>query len=391
MQFHRVVVGVDFSAASLAAARWVATQLAPRAELVLVHVLPEPEAPSFVRPYLPSMLEIVAELAPPLLGGLRGVAELVNAGRTRVDMRAGLPADGLARAAAEVGADLICVGRTHSRRGSARFGATTAQRLLARTGLPVVVVPAAPAAPGAQRPAVAPPARILAAVDARASASCLVQAAWRLALACEARLDALHVLGPALHALVRASCPAEADPGSTPPAPADAGGLGPSSFDERTLFGLTREWLEGQLDAAGAAPARARATVRVGDPGQEIVAFAHAAGVDLITVGRGGDWADPPPAAAAKAAVPCALPLGSTARLVMWAAPCPVLVLPAAPPPRDPAPTTRWGARQRQAPAPRSGATRAPSPSPGPLPPAAAHRERDAAPGRGAHREEDAA
>ena len=45
MKLRTVVVGVDFSAASLSAAQWVGTHLAPDAEIVLVHVLPEPEAP----------------------------------------------------------------------------------------------------------------------------------------------------------------------------------------------------------------------------------------------------------------------------------------------------------------------------------------------------------
>jgi nucleotide-binding universal stress UspA family protein len=353
MQFHRVVVGVDFSAASLAAARWAATQLAPHAELLLVHVLPEPEAPPLVRPYLPSILEIVEELGPSLQGGLRGVAELVDASRTRIDMRAGVPAAGLARAAADAGADLICLGRTHSRRGSARFGATTAQRLLAATQLPLLVVPAV-GAEGAER--ARPPARILAALDARPSGWRVVHSAWRIALACEARVDALHVLAPELPALMRAQPASATDSLSARRDGRRIERRAMAPPGERNLFQLTREWIECHLDAVGVPPARGRAKVRVGDPGQEIVAFAHAARADLIAIGRGGDGSDAlpvPRVAAATAPSPGAHPLGSTTRLVMWAAPCPVLVLPGVPTPSDPAPHTCRGTRWRQGPGPR--------------------------------------
>jgi hypothetical protein len=59
----------------------------------------------------------------------------------------------------------------------------------------------------------------------------------------------------------------------------------------------------------------------MGDAGQEIVATARRSGADVIVVGRGGDRSH--------AEVPAgALCVGSAARLVLWAAPCPVLVLP---------------------------------------------------------------
>lgn len=37
-EFKKIVIGIDFTDASLAGARWVSTHLAPRAELLLVHV-----------------------------------------------------------------------------------------------------------------------------------------------------------------------------------------------------------------------------------------------------------------------------------------------------------------------------------------------------------------
>lgn len=312
MPFGRIVVGIDFSGASLAAARWVATQLAPRAEIVLVHVLPEPEAAPFVRPHLPPMLDVMSDVVPALYGGLRGVADLTGADRTRIDIYTGAPADALALASAEYEADLVCLGRTRSRRGSARFGATTAQRLLTRTRVPVLVVPAT-------RPA-APP-RILAALDGRPAGRAAAEMAWRLAGAGSGRVEAVHVLGPELRGFVRA-CGATAREGGCAARPhlalerAEAARI----RDEAHLFGLTAQWIARELEAIGAPGTRAAAHVRVGDPGQEIVAFARATGIGIIVIGRGEDGAIPTTAAGR-------VPVGSTARLVTWVAPAPVLVL----------------------------------------------------------------
>src|SRR5688500_20154594 len=49
MQFNRIVVGIDFSANSLAASRWVAHHFAPDADVVLVHVVAPPDVLSLPR------------------------------------------------------------------------------------------------------------------------------------------------------------------------------------------------------------------------------------------------------------------------------------------------------------------------------------------------------
>ena len=62
MSFRRVVLGIDFSERSLAAARRVAACLAPEAEIVLVHVLRRPDAPTFVQPFLEPMLQLAQRI-----------------------------------------------------------------------------------------------------------------------------------------------------------------------------------------------------------------------------------------------------------------------------------------------------------------------------------------
>jgi nucleotide-binding universal stress UspA family protein len=340
MQFKRVVVAVDFSAASLAAARWVAMQLAPRAEVVLAHVVHEPAAPSFVRPHLPPLSEIVAELTPALHGALRGLAGAVGSARTCVTLLTGTPADALAAFGREIGADLICLGRRQRRRGAARFGHTTAQRLLAQTRTPVLVVPTT-------RPTL--PARILAPVDDHPGCPMDLSAALELAHAYEAGLEILHVLGPELPRLASlglADQPASALMQARTSTPAPLGELvTPSDVDvdrrepaelylsgKARLESLTHEWIASQLREHGDGARRVTSHVRVGDPGEQIVKFVLAAGVDLVTIGRGRDVT----IANASASGVNAFPLGSTSRLVLWASPCPVLVLPPTPQPADP-------------------------------------------------------
>ena len=54
MKFERVVIGIDFSERSIAAAQWVARSFVPKAELMLVHVLECPPPPHFLRRRSPS-------------------------------------------------------------------------------------------------------------------------------------------------------------------------------------------------------------------------------------------------------------------------------------------------------------------------------------------------
>lgn len=337
MQFNKVVIAVDFSSASLAAARWVATQLAPRAELALVHVVTEPAAPSFVRPYLPSLAEAAAELTPALYGALRGLAGVVGSDRTVIKLLTGTPADALATFGREFGADLICLGRRRRRRGAARFGDTTAQRLLAQTRIPVLVVPTA-------RPTL--PVRLLVAVDDRPGISAELRTANRIAETYEAALEVLHVLAPELPKLVSlglAQSSAAQEDLQTDAGEREAVEL---YLNGKThLESLTHDWLAFQVRQIDKGARRVTTHVRIGDPGEQIVKFVHAAGADLVLIGRGLDEQ----IGGTPEDIRCtgrAFPLGSTSRLVLWASPCPVLVLPPATRPAHPEPPRRSEGRQ---------------------------------------------
>jgi nucleotide-binding universal stress UspA family protein len=293
VQVRKIVVGVDFTDVSLSAARWVAAHFAPDAEILLVHVVPSVRLPSFVVGHFPPAADVAPTVSPTLYQGLNALAGLVARDRARAHVLTGDPVEALAFVAEEVGADVVCVGRGSRRRGSARFGATMPQRLLRRTRVPTLVVPAG---------RFDTPDRIIVAVDERAGGKDLFAAACRLAAVFEAGVDALHVIEPELEHFVALA--READNG----------------VRESWLRDHARTWVEEMLDEAGPDGPWAAPIIRAGDAGQEIIRYVREHSTGLVVLGRGGD--------ASNARSPGPIPLGSTARLVLWAAPFPVLVLP---------------------------------------------------------------
>ena len=188
MTYRRIVIGVDFSTASLNAVRWVAAAFAPRATLHLTHVVARPRVPSFLRALVPDVRAHDPE-EPTLCPGLSGFAGFAGARRAEVSVRSGEPADQLVVLADEVDADLICVGRSRRRRGSGRFGATTPQRVLARTRRSLLLVPAAPPSHRG---------KILAAVSDGIESEDVLRAVEPLAAdRWDAHVDVLHVIHPA--------------------------------------------------------------------------------------------------------------------------------------------------------------------------------------------------
>lgn len=135
----RVVVGVDFSDPSLHAVRWAARHFAPRAELILVHVLQLPSDPlSFGD--RPAQRERVIETA--RAGAairLRELTDTVATGLVSSQIRVGTPDEEIVRVAEEFEADLIVVGRREGRAGVGGWVGSTAQRVLRRSSVPVLL------------------------------------------------------------------------------------------------------------------------------------------------------------------------------------------------------------------------------------------------------------
>lgn len=265
MQLNRVLVGIDFSAPSLAAARWAAEYFAPRAELILIHVIPEPRTPSYVVRRLARPDPAAAERTATLLRGLMALAGSMGGPRATADVRVGDPARQLARAATELGADVIVVARTGQRASNAtsrRLG-STADRIVRIAPVPALVT--------ARTPATGPRTIFTAIDDGEIGDSVL---GWGVYLArkLHAHLTALHVVE-------------YADPTGASLRP--GGGRDAPAGDD-AVRDAADAWLRAKVTAAGYSPSRAEIAIAVGDPRHELLAAAGCLDAGLIVIGRRG-------------------------------------------------------------------------------------------------------
>jgi nucleotide-binding universal stress UspA family protein len=314
MQFKKIVVGIDFSDASLSGARWVANYLGPGAEILLVHVVPLPRPPIYLHEHIGSTIDHRSTLVPRLYTALCGFADLLSAGRVRVGIRTGVPWSALARVASEVKADLICVGRGNKRQGSSRFGATTSQRLLGISPVPVLVIP---------QGATTRPNRVIAALSGRRGGEGVIPIAKELATAWGSSLDAIHIVEPDVHQLSRMPTGGALRALEwIRPMPEDRGrSIGLDALNEAALRVLARDWVTSEISAAGATES-GDPIIAVGDSGQQLVTIAREKpGASVIVMGRVGESL---PSPTSGGQYRC----GSTTRMVLWAAPGPVFVVP---------------------------------------------------------------
>ena len=325
MQLSRVLVGIDFSAPSLATARWVAESFAPRAELVLIHVVPEPRLP----PYLGNARgaprpEIAAtEQTTAMLGGLMALASSIGGPRATADVRIGEPAAQLSRAAKELGASMIVTGRAGQRAaaGIGRQLGTTADRLVRGASVPVLVTARIPAGT---------PRTVFAAIDDSDISESVLAWAVYLTRKLDARLTALHVVDSGDRIVANPSNADERD---------DA------SAREHAIRDAADAWLRARVREAGYNSSLADIAVAVGDPRHELLAAAGCLDAGLIVIGRqGADGSE-------------RTGIGSLTRAALRPSSRPVLVVP----PPEPSPILTGpfrGRRSRVLRMPDRGATR---------------------------------
>lgn len=121
---QRIVVGMDFGAPSIDAARWVAGIFAPGAELVMVHAVGDHAANDD---------SVVRQRAHDVARSFAAPASY------RLEIRAQSAARAILEVATEVGADLIVVGPHGGRETTPGIG-TTAERLIRTSPVPVLLV-----------------------------------------------------------------------------------------------------------------------------------------------------------------------------------------------------------------------------------------------------------
>ena len=181
---ERIVVGVDFSEVSLAAAQWVVRHLAGDAALTLVHVIEPPPLPTLSP--LPSARKQVAERRlrariESLRGALHGLSGVVGGTDTRVEVRVGDPAVQLAAYADLVEADLVVVGGKAVSRATPLHETATTDRLLRHLSRPGLVA----------RNIRTAPTTVLAALDG--DAATVLTVARMVAAPCAARVATLRL------------------------------------------------------------------------------------------------------------------------------------------------------------------------------------------------------
>jgi nucleotide-binding universal stress UspA family protein len=289
MKLQTIVVGIDLSAPSLVAARWVVEHFAPDARLVLVHASPRSTLPSFLGGTEYERLRDEAEGR--ARDALSDFAETLGNSQVETVSMEARPAEALLKVASDADADLLVVGAHRRRAVVGSLLGSTASRLLGGAPIPVLLAHGLP--PGRPR-------RILAAVDASEVRSRVLAWTGELARAFDAQAHVVYAVESAGEDV-------------------DDAGSAASGMHRRVREDAVErasEWLDRTVEEEGLDPASLETSVGYGRPQLEIVAAADRLGADLIVMGSRGRGR-------AGAAI-----LGSVARGVLEISGCPVLVVP---------------------------------------------------------------
>ena len=260
MKIQRIVVGVDFCDSSVNAARWAALEFAPLAEIVLLHAVDLPLPPRPVRGAL-APVERVSENA--VMGAHARLAELgpwVDGTRVIGEVLVGSAADLLVGAADTHAADMVVVGEHGCGRGVWEFLGSTAERVVRRASVPVLVARELP--PG-------PPRRILAAIDDSSGGRRALEWAAFLGRHLDARVVAFHALEPVMP-------------------PVELLGVMPIGEIQEDLRLETERWLRQAAREVASRGEIAECRIAVGTPIHEILQVLDQERPDLVVIGSRG-------------------------------------------------------------------------------------------------------
>jgi nucleotide-binding universal stress UspA family protein len=295
MRITKLVVGLDFSDTSMEAARWVTRFFAPSAQVVLAHAIEPADRPRFGLRVLPApdiveraaedfawhrVNELMRELSPPA--------------DVRAEVRVGKASQVVLDIANETNADLIVVGPHGGRPHTMKFLGSTADRIVRRSPVPVLV---------ATNPPTSAPQDILVPVDDVSVTPELLAWVRELAESFDANVTLMHVWSNAVYSHVASMAHATAENDDE------------AYAEIRTeLSAEGSRWLK-ELAATGFDRNRVNAVVLHGNAGDVTLDIAKSTRADLIAMGRHGSGLVAP-----------AL-LGSTVGTVLHGARCPVLVV----------------------------------------------------------------
>ena len=293
MKTDRVLVGLDFGAASISAARWASESFAPDAEFILAHIIEPPDRPLFAHDKLPPEDALEATAREYASVRLREINSYLSSEPIRREIRVGKPYEELAKLATEIDADLVVIGPHGERPHTSKFLGTTAERVVRSSPVPVLV---------ATKPPRGVPRRILVPVDDAEITSHIIETARQLAARFQAEITLLHVWSNAVYSHVASMSYAHAH--------SEAEAV--HEIDEE-LTSTAKHWLKHVAKATD--DERITASVTYGKPGDATVDMADSIRADLIVLGRNSTGVVAPAF------------LGSTIGTVLHDARCPVLVV----------------------------------------------------------------
>jgi nucleotide-binding universal stress UspA family protein len=295
--FARAVAAIDFSSASLAAARWATTHVAPKSDLIVAHIIaaprPSPDDGHIDRAALRSRLRDI----PALRGGLDGFAATLDAATARTIVRVGQVSHWLSVLAGESHASLVILGRRVDAHRRGIGEPSVLERTARRARASVLMVP--------ERTTEAP-RHVIVAVDRSAAAERALIRAHALARELVCPLTVLHVVSPTVEEYDRVIRSSRARPVQTLATKPNVAQPASTQF--------AAAWMSKTLERTGVRD-EPRVRVAIGDPAREIIATAEQHEAPLIVVGKRGD--DDAPEGA----------IGSVARELLGRAPFPVLAV----------------------------------------------------------------
>lgn len=153
-RLDHVVIGIDFSASSISAARWASSWISKDAELILVQALMVPEVSGALAARLPLPASLVANAKAGAERRLRKLSETLDFHSFSLEAREGRPADVIADVAREYEADLIIVGKDGEAGTHSGLTGRTTDHLVRSSPSPVIVAAGFPV--GAPRRIVVP-------------------------------------------------------------------------------------------------------------------------------------------------------------------------------------------------------------------------------------------
>jgi len=259
----RVVIGVDFSPPSMAAARWASGVVFPRSEVILAHALVIPELGGVLGGRYPIADSLMENARSGAMRRLRDARTALGLPDAVLEVREGRPSEAIAEIIREHDADVVVIGK-HGEGGQHRgYSGRTADQLVRSSPASVLV------ANGMMREH---PETIVVPLTYSSITPHIIEWTRRISAATEARVIVLHVIGSAVLSHVLSMANIRRDETLT----AD-------QIDE--IFKDDSDRWKDELIAAGIPSSRITSEVVFGEVSSSVLGAARDHGADMIIMG----------------------------------------------------------------------------------------------------------